>query len=77
MPHIVVKLASGRTEEQKRTLADELSKTVTKVLNCGDDVVSVAVEDVDQRDWTEKVYKPDILGNQHRIYKKPGYDPLK
>ena len=26
-------------------------------------------------DWTEKVYKPDIIGNSARLYKKPGYDP--
>ena len=28
------------------------------------------------KDWTEQVYKPDILGRPDRIYKKPGYDPL-
>jgi 4-oxalocrotonate tautomerase len=37
--------------------------------------ISVAVEDVAPAQWTEKVYKPDILNNP-KLYKKPGYDPL-
>jgi 4-oxalocrotonate tautomerase len=37
----------------------------------------VGIEDVKPEDWTETVYKPDILGNAGRIYKKPGYDPLR
>jgi len=43
-------------------------------LNCGDEAVSVAVEDVNPRDWTAKVYDPDIRNNP-KVYKKPGYDP--
>jgi 4-oxalocrotonate tautomerase len=45
-------------------------------LDCDESSVSVAIEDVQSSDWTEKVYKPDILGNMDRVYKKPGYDPL-
>jgi 4-oxalocrotonate tautomerase len=45
-------------------------------LNYGEEAVSVAIEDVSPSDWTDKVYKPDILGNLEKIYKKPGYDPL-
>jgi 4-oxalocrotonate tautomerase len=37
--------------------------------------VSVGIEDVQPRDWTEQVYKPDILAKPDTIYKKPGYDP--
>jgi 4-oxalocrotonate tautomerase len=25
--------------------------------------------------WTEQVYKPDIIAKAETIYKKPGYDP--
>jgi 4-oxalocrotonate tautomerase len=74
MPHVLVKLYSGRSEQQKAKLAKALAQAVTTTLNCGDEAVSVAVEDVDPRDWTAKVYKPDILNNP-KIYKKPGYDP--
>ena len=32
MPHVIVKLYGGRTEEQKKELADELTRAVMKVL---------------------------------------------
>jgi hypothetical protein len=25
-------------------------------------------------DWDEKVYRPEILPNRDKLYKKPGYD---
>jgi 4-oxalocrotonate tautomerase len=74
MPHVLVKLYSGRTEQQKSKLAEAVAKAVTTTLNCGDEAVSVSIEDVKPQDWTAKVYKPDILNNPN-IYKKPGYDP--
>jgi 4-oxalocrotonate tautomerase len=73
MPHIVVKMAAGRTAEQKQKLADALAQTLTKVLGCGDDAVSVGVEDVATGDWFTKVYDPEIAGKADTIYKKPGY----
>ena len=76
MPHIIVKLYPGRTEEQKKQLANEIVKDVIAVTKCEEKVVSVAFEEVDPGDWAEKVYKPDILGNEANLYKKPGYNPL-
>jgi 4-oxalocrotonate tautomerase len=32
------------------------------------------MEEVEPQDWLEKVYKPDITHNWHKVYKKPGYD---
>ena len=73
MPHVVVKLYSGRSEREKSVLADEISKAAMRVLHCGEESVSVAIEDVKPADWAEKVYRPDIVGNAERLYKKPGY----
>ena len=42
----------------------------------GEDAVSVSIEDVEPGEWTEKVYKPDIIGKPDKLYKKPGYDPF-
>jgi hypothetical protein len=28
------------------------------------------------KDWTEKVYKPDIQDKWDKLYKKPGYNPF-
>jgi 4-oxalocrotonate tautomerase len=75
MPHVIVKLQSGRSEQQKSKIAAEVTKTIMATANCAEDAVSVCVEDVAATDWTEKVYKPDIIGNADRLYKKPGYDP--
>jgi 4-oxalocrotonate tautomerase len=73
MPHVIVKLWPGKSEEQKRQLADAISKDVMNILNYGEESVSVAIEEVSSKSWAEKVYKPDILDNSDKLYKKPGY----
>jgi 4-oxalocrotonate tautomerase len=73
MPHVVVKMHTGRSEEQKRQLADEVTRAVISALGCAEDSVSVAIEDVQPADWQARVYKPEILGKQETVYKKPGY----
>ncbi len=76
MPHVIVKLYAGKSEQQKKRLAEAVTKAVTSALNYGEESVSVAIEDVSPERWVEEVYKPDILGNAGRVYKKPGYNPL-
>jgi 4-oxalocrotonate tautomerase len=76
MPHVIVKLYSGRSEQHKARLAEAVSKAVTTILNYGEDSVSVEIEDVEPRDWAEKVFKPHILSKSETIYKQPGYNPL-
>jgi 4-oxalocrotonate tautomerase len=76
MPHVIVKMLAGRDDEQKQRLADEVAKAVMNALGAGESSISVAIEDVNSAEWTEKVYKPDILGHPDQIYKKPGYKPF-
>ncbi|HLZ05789.1 MAG TPA: tautomerase family protein [Bradyrhizobium sp.] len=76
MPHVVVKLHSGRTREQKTKLAAAITQAVTSALGSAEDAISVGIEDVAPADWTERVFKPDILGKAETIYKQPGYHPL-
>jgi 4-oxalocrotonate tautomerase len=73
MPHVIVKLWPGKSEEQKTQLSEEIVKDVMSVLNCKEESVSVAIEEVPSQDWEEKVYRPEILSNQDKLYKKPGY----
>ncbi|MCA9425502.1 MAG: tautomerase family protein [Candidatus Omnitrophica bacterium] len=73
MPHVIVKLWPGKSEQQKARLADEIVRDVMDVLNYGEESVSVAIEEVDSQDWAEKVYQPDIVSNSENLYKKPGY----
>ncbi len=51
-------------------------KDVTSTLNCGEESVSVGIEDIKAGDWTEKVYKSEIAPNWEKLYKKPGYNPF-
>ena len=76
MPHVIVKLSPGKSEKQKARLALEITDSVMSVLNYGAESVSVAVEEVASREWTEKVYHPDIKARWGQLYKKPEYGPL-
>ena len=75
MPHVIVKLWPGKSEQQKTRLAEAITKDVMEILHYGEESVSVGFEEVNSRDWVEKVYKPDILNKRDAVYKKPGYDP--
>lgn len=75
MPHVIVKLWPGKSEEQKKRLADTITRGVTDILSYGDDAVSVAFQEVAPNEWTEQVYNPDILGKWNELAKQPGYGP--
>jgi len=75
MPHVIVKLWPGKSEQQKKKLAEEVTKAVMSTLNYGEESVSVGIEEVKPQDWTDQVYKPDFLGKWETIYKEPGYEP--
>ena len=72
-PHVIVKLYPGRSEQQKIRLAEAIVKDVVAIIRCGEESVSVAIEEIRPEDWAEKVYKPDILNTPGKLYKKPGY----
>ena len=76
MPHVIVKLYPGRSEEQKIKLADEIVKDVVTIAKCDERSVSVAFEEIEKEDWAKKVYKPDILDKKDSLYKEPGYNPF-
>jgi len=76
MPHVIIKLKPGRSEQQKTQLVQEIVKDVVAIAKCEDKSVSVAIEEIKPEDWAEKVYKPDILGRPEKLYKKPGYNPF-
>lgn len=76
MSHISIKLYPGRSEQQKVRLAEQIVKDVISLLESSEDSISVAIEQINPEDWVEKVYKPEILNNPEKLYKKPGYNPL-
>jgi 4-oxalocrotonate tautomerase len=74
MPHVVVKLWPGKSEEQKTRLAEAITKDIMEILHYGEKSVSVAMEEIELREWAEKVYRPEVKNNLDKLYKKPGYD---
>ena len=73
MPHVIVKLWPGKSEQQKVRLTEAIVKDVMDVFNYGEESVSVAIEEVPAEDWAEKVYERDIVENSEKLYQKPGY----
>ena len=74
MPHVIIKLARGRSEEQKSELAHAVTRVVMAKAICPESAVSVSIHDIEPERWAEDVYTPDILGHWTQLYKKPGYD---
>ena len=75
MPHVTIKLARGRSDEQKARLAEAVAKAVMEGASVQEAAVSVAIENVEPARWTKDVYRPDIQGRWTQLYKKPGYQP--
>ena len=73
MPHVIVKLWPGKSERQKKELAERITEDVMSVLGYGEESVSVALEEVAPQDWAEQVYRRDIVEKAEAIYKEPGY----
>jgi 4-oxalocrotonate tautomerase len=74
MPHVVVKLWPGKSQDQKKRLAYAITKDVSEILHYGEESVSVAMEEIKASDWKAKVYFPEIKSNPKGLYKKPGYN---
>jgi 4-oxalocrotonate tautomerase len=75
MPHVIVKMYPGRTEDQKVELTARIVEAVMETLNVGTQSVSVGIEEISPEKWAETVYKPEIMEKESTLYKKPGYKP--
>jgi len=73
MPHIVVKLWPGRSEEEKIALTGRMAEAMKEIMDIPDKSISVAFEEVAQDKWMEEVYQPEIMAKKEFLYKKPGY----
>ena len=73
MPHIVVKLYAGKTDEQKSELTQKIVDVFMTTLGSSESSLSVGIEEYDPKDWKEKVVAPDIEAKADTLTKKPGY----
>jgi len=50
MPHVIVKMHPGRSEQQKARLTETIVKDVMTFTGVGDDAVSVSIEEIEPSD---------------------------
>jgi len=58
MAHIIVKLWPGKSEQQKTQLAEVIANDVMDVLKYGEEVVSVAIEEIKPEDGLRRSISP-------------------
>ena len=73
MPHIVVTCYKGRTDEQKRAVAEKIAQSAAEAFGLEQSAVSVSVEDVEKSDW-KRVYDEEIRGKPETLFVAPGYE---
>ena len=73
MPHIIIKMLKGRTDEQKTMAAEKVAAALTDAIGCDPKHISVSVEDYTPQQWQD-VFRADVTESTH-IYKEPHYDP--
>ena len=73
MPHIVVNVWPGRSDEEKRALANRIALDVAEVFQMDTEYVSVAYEEVPEAEW-DAFCQREIDEKLDKVYKKPG-DP--
>jgi len=55
MPHIDIKMFSGRTEEKKKEVAEAIVEAMMESLGCERSHLAVAIHDVEPDKWNEEV----------------------
>ncbi|HIU83300.1 MAG TPA: tautomerase family protein [Candidatus Faecicola pullistercoris] len=75
MPHIAVKMLKGRTDEQKRKLADALAAAMQQTIGAAPTHITVSIEDYTPAEWQEQFRNEVTDRPQENIFIKPQYDP--
>lgn len=72
MPHVHISMYSGRSEDQKQQLIEEITNSLVKICDTKERAVTVHIKDVLPEDWYQ-VYGKDILPFMNELNKTPGY----
>lgn len=74
MPHVEIKCLPGRSQEQKQTCADKIVKAVSETMGCPEGAVSVAIIDIPDEEWEEKVWNVNIKPQKDKLFREPDYE---
>lgn len=55
-------------------LAEKITKDVVEIFKTEESSVSIAIHDIPQEEWEEKVWNQEISPNLGKLYKEPGYN---
>ena len=76
MPIVSVKIARGRTVDQKRALVDAVTKAVVSTLDVKPEWVTVLIEEFERENWaTGGVLHSEKFGPGHGRPRAPGVRP--
>ncbi len=73
MPHVIIKMFPGRSEEQKKLCTEKIVEVLIETLNTDEQSISVAFEEIPREMWKKEVFLPDIMEKEKTLFKKPGY----
>jgi len=74
MPHVNIKHFPVELNEEQRTeLLAAVTDAVRSAFSCPDDVISIALEPVEQSVWMESVYVEEIVNRKDLLHKTPNY----
>jgi 4-oxalocrotonate tautomerase len=76
MPHVIVKFYPGRSDADKQAMAAGVAQVLAETMGYDVGNVSIAIEEVEQSEWMDRVYTPDISGRERHLVKRPEYGPL-
>lgn len=74
MPHISVKYFPIELEAEKVIqFREKMVHLVSEYFKCSQDVISIALEPIEQNLWKSEVYNLEIVGKASLLIKSPNY----
>lgn len=77
MPHIDIKhFPVSMDEASKKEFIASITLVVKSAFGCQEEAISIAIEPIDPKDWSDRVYEPEIVKREKWLHKRPGYGRL-
>lgn len=73
MPHIIVNIIEGKSNEIKQEFAEKMVQLASDTLGIKPAAFSVVFKEFAKEDWMSEVYQKDIKPNLNSLSIKPGY----